>query len=322
MKAYRFVYRSENGHLIERPTNTLIRGANNNTVPESVQAIAQAAFRRTNGITELCIPVPVISIGNYFISDSTITKINYAGTEDEWNAVQKGSMWNSGNRDVTVVYSVTETPEDRKILVPYFSATNNTEGIANYIVNYLDADSYEILAADPYTADDLKYYTDCRADREQNDPNCRPEISGRVKNIARYDVIFIGYPIWHGKAPRILYTFMESYDFAGKTIIPFCTSASSGMGNSARELEELTTGATWLSGQRFSGSASQSSVTAWVDGVVPEHIKENSEMTAIYFYINDNKLEVTLAQNSSVDALVEILKNGDIDFFRKNTNKY
>ncbi len=263
-------YRSENGHLIERATNTLIRGANNNTVPDGIKVIAQAAFRRANMITELNIPKSVENIGNYFVADSAITKINYAGTESEWNAIEKSStMWNYGNRDVTVVYSATgtETPDEQKILIAYFSATNNTEAIANHIHTYLNADMYEILAADPYTEDDLKYYTNGRADLEQRDPTCRPEINGSVENIAQYDVIFIGYPIWHGIAPRILYTFMESYDFNGITIIPFCTSASSGMGSSATELERLTTGATWLDGQRFSRSASYETVTSWIDGL-------------------------------------------------------
>jgi len=206
------------------------------------------------------------------------------------------------------------TPDGQKILVAYFSATNNTEGIAQCIQSYLKADAYEILAADPYTADDLKYYTNCRADSEQRDDSCRPEISGGVENMEQYGVIFVGYPIWHGIAPRIMYTFMESYDFAGKTIIPFCTSASSGMGSSATYLQALTKNATWLSGQRFSGSASDKSVTDWVDGVLPDNDEEKEEINAMYLYVNDDRMEVTLAKNSSAEALVEILKRGDITY--------
>lgn len=159
----------------------------------------------------------------------------------------------------------TETPQ--KALVAYFSATGNTEGIANYIIDITSADKYEIEAAVPYTADDLKYYTGCRADREQNDPSARPAIANKIENIDDYDTIFLGYPIWHGQAPKIIYTFLESYDFGGKTIIPFCTSASSPVGSSATNLHKLAENASWLSGTRFSASASRNSVAAWINGL-------------------------------------------------------
>ena len=115
------------------------------------------------------------------------------------------------------------TANDMDILVTYFSCTGNTEKIAEYTASYLNADIYEIVPEIPYTEDDLKYYTDCRADREQNDPTARPEISGSVKNMDDYEIVFIGYPIWHGQAPKIIYTFIESYDFSDKIIVPFCT---------------------------------------------------------------------------------------------------
>ena len=84
-----------------------------------------------------------------------------------------------------------------------------------------------------------------------------------------YGVIFIGYPIWNGAAPRIISTFLESYDLSGKTIIPFCTSGSSGIGSSAEELQELTDGAAWLDGRRFGGNASRAAVESWVSGLEP-----------------------------------------------------
>lgn len=96
----------------------------------------------------------------------------------------------------------------------------------------LGADLYEITPQQPYTEDDLAYYTGGRADQEQDDPIARPAISGSIEDMAQYDVVFIGYPIWHGQAPRIISTFLENYDFSGKTIVPFCTSHSSGIGNS------------------------------------------------------------------------------------------
>ena len=155
----------------------------------------------------------------------------------------------------------------KKILIAYFSATNTTEGIANHLNEILDADLYEIVPETPYTSADLNYNTDCRANREQNDASVRPAISGSVDNMAQYDVIFLGYPIWWGEAPRIINTFLESYDLSGKTIAPFCTSASSPLGSSAGNLQGLAGNATWLEGHRFSGGASVSDVQSWVDGL-------------------------------------------------------
>ncbi|MDE7439288.1 MAG: flavodoxin [Clostridia bacterium] len=143
-----------------------------------------------------------------------------------------------------------------KVLVAYFSCTNTTKGVAESIQREVsNSYLYQITPAIPYTTDDLKYYTNCRADREQADPTARPEISGSVENIEQYDVIFIGYPIWHSQAPKIIYTFLESYDFSGKTIIPFCTSASSGMGNSGTNLHSSAPNAIWKSGCRVSSSS-------------------------------------------------------------------
>ena len=156
----------------------------------------------------------------------------------------------------------------KKVLIAYFSATNNTENIANHLNEILDADLYEIVPEQPYTADDLNYNdSSSRSSQEMNDPDSRPVISGSVENMEQYDVIFLGYPIWWGEAPRIINTFLESYDLSGKTIAPFCTSASSPLGSSATKLQDLTGSATWLEGQRFSGGASVSDVQSWVDSL-------------------------------------------------------
>lgn len=161
-----------------------------------------------------------------------------------------------------------EETGEMKILIAYFSATNNTEGIADHLDSILDADLYEIVPETPYTSDDLNYNdSSSRSSQEMNDPNARPAISGSVDNMEQYDVIFLGYPIWWGEAPRIINTFLESYDLSGKTIAPFCTSASSPLGSSAAYLQELTDGTTWLDGQRFSGGASRSAVESWVNGL-------------------------------------------------------
>ena len=164
----------------------------------------------------------------------------------------------------------TTAPEAQgtNVLVAYFSATNTTEGVAEHIANGLNADIYEIIPEEPYTDADLNYSdNNSRSTIEMNDPTVRPAISGSVDNMEQYDIVFIGYPIWWGEAPRIVSTFMESYDFTGKTIVPFCTSGGSGMGSSASNLEQLTSGAEWLSGRRLNGSDSQDTVMEWVNGL-------------------------------------------------------
>ncbi len=161
----------------------------------------------------------------------------------------------------------TPEPEKSKTLVAYFSWTNHTEEIANYITEITDADKYEIIPKEPYGPENNNYYDQStRAYQEQYDGTARPEIDGTVSNMEQYDIVFVGYPIWYGKAPKIIYTFLEQYDFAGKTVIPFCTSASSGIGSTS-ELQRLTHDANWLDGKRFNIGESKDSVTAWVNGL-------------------------------------------------------
>lgn len=177
---------------------------------------------------------------------------------DTNSAENSTDMENTDNQDV----------QDHKVLVAYFSATGTTKGVAEHIANGLNADIYEIVPEDPYTDADLNYNdNNSRTTIEMNDPNARPAIPGSVENMEQYDIIFVGYPIWWGEAPRIVSTFMESYDFSGKTIVPFCTSGGSGIGSSASNLERLTSGATWLDGRRLNGSDSQDTVMEWVNGL-------------------------------------------------------
>ncbi len=163
-----------------------------------------------------------------------------------------------------------ETPEpenDSNILVAYFSATNNTKGVAEKIASELNADLFEIIPKEPYSDEDLNYSDNStRATKEQNDENARPEISNVIENINDYNIIFLGYPIWWGQAPKIMSTFVESYDLSGKTIIPFCTSGSSAIGSSAKNLEKLNT-ASWLDGKRFSGGASSEEISQWLKSI-------------------------------------------------------
>lgn len=165
--------------------------------------------------------------------------------------------------------STPDIPENRKSVVVYFSCTDNTKTIAEYVAESTDADIYRIEAAEPYTSADLNYgNTDSRTSKEQNDPLARPEIAGELPSLDRYENIYLGYPIWWGQAPKIMYTFIEHYDLSGKTVIPFCTSGSSGIGTSATNLQAADTSeAVWLVGRRFSGSSPKSDVVSWLAGL-------------------------------------------------------
>ena len=179
----------------------------------------------------------------------------------------QGTTEESQISDTTLDSSGSES-ECGKILVAYFSVTNNTEGVAQKLVDGLGADLYEITPEQPYTDEDLDYgNSKSRTSVEMDDPSARPAISGSVENMEQYDVVFIGYPIWWGEAPRIMSTFIESYDFSGKTIIPFCTSGSSGFGSSDSALRSAASGATWLDGHRFPAGASSEDVLAWAKGL-------------------------------------------------------
>jgi flavodoxin len=158
--------------------------------------------------------------------------------------------------------------EGGRVLVVYFSCTNKTKGIAEQIEELTGAATWRILPEAPYTAEDLNYNnSSSRAYREQNDASARPAINGKIENLSDYDVVFLGYPVWFRKAPKIIFTFLESYDFAGKTIIPFCTSISSGIGSSDTDLHYLASQAAWKQGHRFSGNETKDNIKNWIESL-------------------------------------------------------
>lgn len=159
------------------------------------------------------------------------------------------------------------TQSGGKTLVVYFSATGNTQQAANYIAEETGGDLFELVPADPYTDDDLDWTADgSRVNREHEDESLRNiELTAdTVDNWDEYDTVFIGYPIWWGIAAWPVDTFVEANDFTGKTVIPFCTSSSSGIGESGELLEQLAGTGDWLEGERFSSSVSQSDVQEWI----------------------------------------------------------
>ncbi len=165
--------------------------------------------------------------------------------------------------------ATTEMPEKQtKTTVFYFSCTNTTEGVAKKIAGSLNVTERRIIPAVAYTEEDLNYQdSDCRANREQNDYAARPEIKGRF-DLRGFETVFLGYPIWLEKAPRIIFTFLESYDFGGKTLVPFCTSGSTSITASVTEIRAAKPEVSVLDGRRFSASVSQAEIDDWVKHIV------------------------------------------------------
>lgn len=156
-----------------------------------------------------------------------------------------------------------ERSKKKKVLIVYFSATGTTKGAAKKIKKATGGKLYEIQAAQPYTDEDLGYSNDdCRANKEQKDGNVRPEIKGKVKDIRKYDVIYVGYPIWWNKEPMIIRTFLESYNLKGKKIVPFCTSGGSGISGSMKGIREAAKGAKVMKGKDLT-DVSASRVKSW-----------------------------------------------------------
>ena len=155
-------------------------------------------------------------------------------------------------------------------LVVYFSATGNTEEAANYIAEATGGDLFELEPADPYTSADLNWTDEnSRVVYEHDNPDARDVelVSTAVENWDSYDTVFIGYPIWWGIAAWPVDTFVEANDFTGKTVIPFCTSSSSGIGDSGELLADLAGTGTWLAGERFSSGVTQEDVEEWLAGL-------------------------------------------------------
>ena len=163
-----------------------------------------------------------------------------------------------------------QSGENGGVLVVYYSATGNTEAVAGYIAEATGGDLFELEPAEPYNDADLNWTDEnSRVTLEHEDESLRDVelVADTVDNWDSYDTVFIGYPIWWGIAAWPVDTFVEANDFTGKTVIPFCTSSSSGLGQSGELLSEMAGTGDWLEGQRFRSSASQEDVTEWVDSL-------------------------------------------------------
>lgn len=214
-------------------------------------------------------------------------------------------------------------PRANRILVAYFSATGSTRGVAEHIADIVGADLFEIAPEKPYTGADLDYRdASSRASREQDDPAARPAIHGEVEDMGQYGVVFLGYPIWHGQAPKIISTFLEGCDLSGKTVIPFCTSGGSGIDGSEGALNALAPQARWRSGERFGAGASREAVKDWVDGLeLGATGPMEGEDGMLNIAVNKTVLTAALADNSSARALAELLADGPLSVEMRDYNR-
>ena len=153
-----------------------------------------------------------------------------------------------------------------KVLVAYFSASGVTGKVAANLAKAIGADLYEIAPEIPYTNADLNWMDKkSRSSVEMNDRSSRPAIGTKVDVMSTYDTVFVGFPIWWYREPSIIDTFAESYDFSGKTIVPFATSGGSGLGDTTKNLKAICPGANIVEGQRFAASVSESDLKKWAE---------------------------------------------------------
>ena len=155
-----------------------------------------------------------------------------------------------------------------KTLVAYFSASGVTERVARTLASAIDADLYQIEPQKPYTAADLNWNDRAsRSSVEMNDEHCRPEIANSVAHMDAYDTVFVGFPVWWYVEPRIIDTFLEAYDFSGKTIVPFATSGGSGLGKAPQRMQQIAAGSTVAAGKLLNGRPSADSLRAWAESL-------------------------------------------------------
>lgn len=205
-------------------------------------------------IAFICLVV-IISASAYFIlaknnENNIIIDNETNSTPDNENEI---SDEKKGDEDMN---------QNNKIAVIYFSATGTTKTVAGYIQEATNGDMIEIVPKNKYTDSDLNYNSNnSRANKEQNDDSSRPEIANQM-DISSYDTIYLGFPIWWGDVPKIILSFLDNYDLSGKTVIPFCTSHSSGISNSINTLKNYNKNINWVDGKKFTTS-SKNEINNW-----------------------------------------------------------
>lgn len=205
----------------------------------------------------IAILIIIIAIVGFAMYKNRETEKNEIKIENE--TISNTTVQNEENKDVSNV---------SKVLVVYYSAQSHTKAVAEKIASNLNADIFEIVPEEIYTSEDLDWTNNnSRVSKEHNDETLRDVklISTEVENWENYDTVLIGYPIWWGIAAWPVDNFVKANDFNGKTVIPFCTSSSSGLGQSGKLLEDLADSENWLEGHRFSSNPSDSDIKNWTD---------------------------------------------------------
>ena len=254
------------------------------------------------------------------INDRTMLPIRFIAESFQFDV-----EWDGGTQTITIRKTAPETadpevtPEETgKTLVVYYSATGNTEEVANYIAAAANADIFELEPAEPYTDDDLNWTDEnSRVVYEHDNPEERDVelVSTTVPNWESYDTIFIGYPIWWGIAAWPVDGFVEANDFTGKTVIPFCTSSSSGLGESGELLAEAAGTGDWQEGMRFRSGASESDVANWINTLGLNNSSENTndgKTLVVYFSMPETSEPDNMTDeeaNSTVVIDGEVLGN-------------
>ena len=209
----------------------------------------------------------VLALGLTACGTSAVKETAQATTAESSQTTQETAA-KTENDETEAETSGTETDKTGGVLVVYFSATGNTKDIAGKIAGITGGDLYEIKPAQEYTDADLNWNdSGSRSSKEQNDPSARPEIGSDDLSLDGYKTVYIGYPIWWGEEPRIMDTFAEKYDFNGISMIPFCTSGSSGIGRSGQNLADKAGSGNWLDGKRFAAGTSEDDIRSWIEGL-------------------------------------------------------
>ncbi|MBP5245234.1 MAG: hypothetical protein J6036_02120 [Clostridia bacterium] len=246
------------------------------------------------------------------INDRTMLPVRFIAEsfrfDVKWEEeTQKVIITNSQNAK-TQIDEIGTAPDlsGRKSIVIYFSCTGNTKKLAEKIAAATDSDMFEIVPEQPYTTQDIDYNSDCRANREQSDDSARPKIASIFENPDDYDTVYLGYPIWWGTMPKIINTFLETYDLSDKTVMPFCTSGSSGIGTSVKAIKQYLPDI--KDGMRGTASTTAEQIKTWID----KNIQTEKTEMKLLIKIGDEILYAAMEDNTSAADLYELLKNGSI----------
>lgn len=222
------------------------------------------------GIIIAVVVICAVGVGAFFLVNNKSNNNENTNDNSSMNENINNEQQDNDTETEEIENDNTTSEQNGKVLVVYFSATNNTKSVAEKIAKNLNGDLFEIVPEDEYTSEDLNYGNpNSRVSKEHDDESLRNVKlkTTKVDNWDSYDTILIGYPIWWQVAAWPVDTFVSANNFNGKTVIPFCTSASSGLGQSGKLLEEEANGGNWLDGHRFSSRPSDSDIKAFTDSI-------------------------------------------------------